>query len=424
MNDLRNRRILLIDDNPAIHEDFRKILLTEDPSGSTIDQEAEALFGGSQTAAAGFTVQLDSALQGEEALAKVNHAMATGEPYAMAFVDMRMPPGWDGLETIRRIWQVCPDLEMVICTAYSDHSWQEIQSTLGISDRLLILKKPFDKVEVQQIALAITEKWNLRRLTQLHSEGLSELIRQRTRETVNAHQSKNEFLANINQELLTPMNGILRITELLSKTSLNREQSELVTELQQSGQRLLVLLNDVLLFNKVESGRLDLQSVCFDLRGLCQSAVEASGIKARAKGLEVNLSVEAKVPSEARGYPDHIKQVLTLLLDNAVKFTDQGGVNLKVRPTIKPQTVEFAVTDTGRGIPPDRIAILKYPFSQLDGSLPQAGGIGLGLTLAKRLAGAMGGWLEFQSQPGRGSTFSFFLPLPQGNERVALGQVA
>lgn len=414
MNDLRNRRILLIDDNPAIHDDFRKILMPGDSSGSSIDQEAEELFGGGKTESCAFGFKLESAYQGEEALTKVRQAVAAGEPYAMAFVDMRMPPGWDGLETIRRIWEHHPELEMVICTAYSDHSWQQIQNTLGISDRLLILKKPFDKVEVQQIALAITEKWNLRRLNQLHSDGLSELVRLRTREIVYAHQSKNEFLANISHELLTPMNGILGVAELLSHSSLSTEQNDLVNDLQQSGQQLLGLLNDVLLFNTIESGKLALQSVTFDLHKLCQATIEAQAVKARTKGLALQLTMDTKLSAEARGYPDHIKQALTVLIDNAIKFTETGSVSITVRPAVTAHNVELSVTDTGRGISADHLAALKHPFSQLDGSLARkTGGIGMGLTLAKQLAGIMGGWLEFNSQPGRGSTFSIILPLAQ-----------
>jgi len=174
-----NRRILVVDDNPAIHEDFRKILAAGDASTSMIDQEAEELLGGTKLKSLGLAFTLDSAFQGQEALDKIKKAVAANQPHAMAFIDMRMPPGWDGLETIRRVWQIYPELEVVICTAYSDHSWQQIQQTLGIADRLLILKKPFDKVEVQQLALAVTEKWNLRRTAQLRTEGLQELVRAR-----------------------------------------------------------------------------------------------------------------------------------------------------------------------------------------------------------------------------------------------------
>src|SRR5882672_5744610 len=185
----RNRRILLIDDNPAIHDDFRKILVADDAGASVIDAEAATIFGTDNPKSFGMAFDMDSAFQGEEALNKVRQALAAGEPYAAAFVDMRMPPGWDGLETIQRIWQVYPDLETIICTAYSDHSWQEIQRRLGTSDRLLILKKPFDKVEVQQLALALTEKWNLRRVAHLRTEGLQELVRLRTRDLSEEQQN-------------------------------------------------------------------------------------------------------------------------------------------------------------------------------------------------------------------------------------------
>jgi len=408
-----NRRILLIDDNPAIHDDFRKILVSEDTAISVIDAEAAAFFGETKLARAAVDFDLDSAFQGEEALAKVRKALAAGEPYAAAFVDMRMPPGWDGLETIRRVWQVYPDLETIICTAYSDHSWQEIQRVLGTSDRLLILKKPFDKVEVQQLALALTEKWNLRRLARLHTEGLEELVRRRTSEMVRANRSKSEFLANISHELLTPMNGILGNMELLTATALNGEQKELLADMQQSGERLLSLIHGVLKFNTIESGKLQLQSIPFDVHALCQSAANSRAIKARAKGLELSVSVAANVSPRAYGDPEQIKQVLTLLLDNAIKFTKHGRVSVCIQPaTTMAQALEFSVKDTGCGISPDRLETLKYPLSQIDSGLTRATeGVGMGLTLARQLVGVMGGWLEFQSKPDRGSTFRFTLPL-------------
>ena len=175
----------MIDDNPAIHDDFSKILLTDDSSVSDMDVGAAAFFGESKPASSRPAFELDSVFQGEEALAKLQQSSAAGTSYAMAFVDVRMPPGWDGLETIRRLWQVDPDLEIVICTAYSDHSWQDIQQTLGTSDRLLILEETLDKVEVQQLAVALTEKWNLRRLARLQADGLQERLR--------LHPSNSEF---------------------------------------------------------------------------------------------------------------------------------------------------------------------------------------------------------------------------------------
>src|ERR1051325_402553 len=225
MNDSINRRVLLIDDNPSIHEDFRKIIAVDDTCACAIDQEAEALFGGGRPKSPNLTFELDSAFQGDEALAKVQQALAKGRPYAMSFVDMRMPPGWDGLETIRRIWQVCPDLEFVICTAYSDHSWQEIQQTVGTSDRLLILKKPFDKVEVQQIALALTEKWNLRRLARITTEGLQEQFLQSQKV-----QAMGQLAGGVAHDFNNILTAIIGYTDLLLKELPEKESLHLNAE--------------------------------------------------------------------------------------------------------------------------------------------------------------------------------------------------
>ena len=165
-------------------------------------------------------------------------------------------------------------------------------------------------------------------------------------------------------------------------------------------------------YNTIESGQLQIRSIPFDVQALCQSAIADLSAKARAKNLELSVSVDANVPQLAQGDPEQIKQVLTLLLDNAIKFTTQGTINVSAQPaTTKARALEFAVTDTGCGISPERLKTLQYPLSQIDSSLTHgAEGIGMGLTLAKQLVTLMGGWLEFQSKSGRGSTFRFTLP--------------
>ena len=155
-----NRRILVIDDNQAIHDDFRKILCGTSTTDELTAAE-ELLFGDEPDLPPAQAFEVDSADQGQSGLAMVKKARGQGRPYAMAFVDMRMPPGWDGVETIEHLWAVDPDLQVVICTAYSDHQWDQVTSRLGHSEKLLILRKPFDMIEVKQLADSLTHKWNL-----------------------------------------------------------------------------------------------------------------------------------------------------------------------------------------------------------------------------------------------------------------------
>jgi len=159
-NDACNRRILVVDDNQAILKDYLKIL-APDSGVVRLNRDETVPSARSSSTPKMDQFEVDSAYQGQEALEKVRQAESDGRPYAMAFIDVRMPPGWDGIETAAQIWQVSPDLEIVICTAYSDHPWEEITNKLGRMNQLLILKKPFDNIEVRQLAYALTEKWSL-----------------------------------------------------------------------------------------------------------------------------------------------------------------------------------------------------------------------------------------------------------------------
>ncbi len=182
------RRILIIDDNDAIHKDFHKTLGGLPEAPSTL-KSTKALFFGNDApmAAAGLLkFEVESALQGQEGLAKLEASLKEGRPYNVAFVDMRMPPGWDGVQTIQRLWEVDPNLQVVICTAYSDYSWEEISKQLGLTDRLLILKKPFDPLEVSQLATSLSEKWTLKRKADLKMDELERIVAERTSELVHA----------------------------------------------------------------------------------------------------------------------------------------------------------------------------------------------------------------------------------------------
>lgn len=175
-----NRRVLVIDDNTAIHDDFRKILCPSRLSGAALDQFESMLFGQRDDRPAHASFELEFAAQGEQGVEMVRQARAAKRPYAVAFIDVRMPPGIDGVETTARIWQLDPDIQIVICTAYSDHTWEQILQRLGRSDRLVVLKKPFDNIEVLQLADTLTQRWHVRSGMERHLLMLQQVIADRT----------------------------------------------------------------------------------------------------------------------------------------------------------------------------------------------------------------------------------------------------
>jgi two-component system, cell cycle sensor histidine kinase and response regulator CckA len=193
-------RILVIDDNPAIHSDIRKILARPAPANPSLEDAESLLFGEvveqDETATA---FDIDSAFQGQEGLELVRKSLEQENPYALAFVDVRMPPGWDGIETISRIWEIYPELQVVICTAYSDYSWEDITRRVSRSDSVLILKKPFDNIEVLQMAHALTKKWFLTQESKSQLSNLDKIVNVRTEELQIANKRLTEEIAERSQ---------------------------------------------------------------------------------------------------------------------------------------------------------------------------------------------------------------------------------
>ena len=394
---IQNRRILVIDDNVSIHEDFQKILQAG-PETSDLDSARRSIFGGESLMRGLLQYELDYADQGETALAMVRAACQEARPYAVAFVDMRMPPGWDGLETIEHMWSVDPEIQTVICTAYTDHSWDDIIHRLGYDDRLLILQKPFSSIEVSQLATSLTRKWNL-----------ANLARQRLEAAEAANVAKSQFLANVSHEIRTPMNGILGMSELLLNTPLNEKQRRYMETLQKSGQALLQIINDILDISKIEAGKLALECIPFNMRQLVRELLDLFSETAAHKGLRLTAELSEAMHREYEGDPVRVRQILMNLIGNAIKFTAQGEIVLRV--TVADEGREktelcMKVQDTGIGIEPSVQAKLFMPFTQADGSITrQYGGTGLGLAIVKQLADLMGGMVGVESVLGRGSTF-------------------
>ncbi len=436
------KRILIVDDNVEIHEDFKKILL---PAKKIKDNEMLSLekeLFGSEDAEKGvdrelnLSYRIDDAMQGDEAIEMVDRAEREGDPYAMAFMDVRMPPGIDGITTVERIWKKHPMLEIVICTAYSDYSWDQMLQKLGYSDHLLFIKKPFDGVAIKQIALSLTTKWEINRKNQAHMTTLESEVEKRTADlrtmmenlkelkdkAESATRAKSEFLANMSHEIRTPMNAVIGFSELLKNTELTEQQKDFVETICTSGELLISLINDILDISKIESRKIALEEIDFDLEYLISSVLKILRQRASGKHLELIMVFPENVPRSLKGDPTRIRQILMNLVGNAIKFTDQGeivvtvGVDAGEHPETKgPSKIKLCVKDTGIGIPKDKQESIFEAFTQVDSSITRKyGGTGLGLTITKSLVEMMGGSIIVNSEPGMGTEFIITLALKAG----------
>ncbi|QYY80943.1 ATP-binding protein [Pseudomonas germanica] len=462
MSELSNRRILLIDDMPSIHEDFRKILAPPAVQSVELDEMEAALFG-AQVRAKRPPFELDSAYGGEEGLGKLNQALAEQRPYALAFVDMRMPDGWDGAKTIEHLWQQDPQLQVVVCTAYSDYSWDELLERLQAHDRLLILKKPFDNIEVQQMANTLLTKWQMTERASLQMHHLEHLVDQRTaqfkqasedlqreideRKQLESQLVQSEKLASLGQmaagvahEINNPIGFISSnlgtldgyFKQLLSvldawQTLGPIPDSESVARLEQlrKDADLDFLLEDIpVLIRESKEGIGRVGQIVKDLKDFSrvdsqqqwQWANLQQGIESTLNIVASELKYKADLIKEYQPLPDieclpsQINQVIMNLVVNAAQAMGSERGTITLRTGQQQDTAWVEVADTGAGIAPE---ILQKIFDPFFTTKPVGQGTGLGLSLSYGIVKKHGGDISVRSEPGVGTTFRIELPMRQ-----------
>ncbi|WLI13763.1 MULTISPECIES: ATP-binding protein [Pseudomonas] len=468
MSDLSNRRILLIDDTPSIHEDFRKILTPTSAQHVELDEMEAALFG-DEVKSTNLLFELDSAYGGQEGLSKLIQALQENRPYALAFVDMRMPEGWDGAQTIEHLWQEDPQLQVVVCTAYSDYSWDELLERLHAHDRLLILKKPFDNIEVQQMANTLLTKWEMTERASIQMSHLEHLVDQRTdqfkqasealqreideRKQLESQLVQSEKLASLGQlaagvahEINNPIGFISSnlgaldgyFKQLQSMLDAYREaenaigSSEVIDRLGQLRERVELdfLREDIpLLIKESKDGIGRVGQIVKDLKDF--SRVDSNqewqwtnlqqGIESTLNIVANELKYKADVVKEYKELPDieclpsQINQVIMNLIVNASQAMGPERGTITLRTGLEGETVSIEVADTGIGIEPDNLQKIFDPFYT---TKPVGQGTGLGLSLSYGIVKKHQGDISVRSEVGVGSTFRVELPVRQSKATV------
>ncbi len=440
-----NRRVLIVDDNRAIHGDFRKVLGEATHEQSALAELEAALFGQGPARAPSDPFLIDSAYQGQEAEALARAARDAGRPYAVAFVDMRMPPGWDGVETAQRLWQVDPELQIVVCTAYSDYSWEELLGKLDAhAERFLVLKKPFDHIEVRQLATALSRKWSLSRQVRAKVDELEELVRERTSTIREAHErlqreveqrhrmeaqlrraQKLEALgrlaAGIAHEINNPLAFVIANLQYVRGAldapgaDLSRapgaglaaapleELSAALAEACVGGDRIKQIVRDLKAFAQPHDESL----AVVDVRPVLDFSLKMTAAELRRRAQVVTRFDEVPAVWAISG---RLEQVFVNLLVNAAQAIAPGAVEQnQIRVTVRTMGDDVAVeiTDTGVGIPAANLERIFDPFFT---TKPVGVGTGLGLSICHSIITAFGGDLTVESEEGKGSTFRVLLP--------------
>ncbi len=419
-------RILAVDDEEPILQSYRNILTPEhdpDCSSDHLHQLAVELFGGSSEDKSPdpYAIDLVCQNQSQTALEAVRQAQEQQNPFAVVFLDIRMPPGNDGVWLAEEIRRLDPAIQIVVVTGYSETTPAQIRRRVPPADKLFYIQKPFHHHELRQFAVALGTKWLADSALRRYHLNLENLVIQRTRaleialeEAKAASIAKSQFLANMSHEIRTPMNAILGFAGILLEDPLSDSHRQYIQSILTAGQNLLSIINDILDFSKIEAGKLEVHIAPVALHDILHSVQTVIQPLARGKNLLCEISVAPGVPTSFQTDSVRFQQCLINLLGNAVKFTAKGRIILRVGRDRRDQRnfIVFQVEDTGVGIAPDQLTRIFEAFTQVDSSSTRLyGGTGLGLTITRRLVELLGGSISVSSTLGVGSEFSIYLPM-------------
>jgi signal transduction histidine kinase len=355
--------------------------------------------------------------QGEQAVSAVKAAESEGRPFSVAFLDVRMPPGINGVETARAIRAIDPGLHIVFVTAFSDTDPRDISRIVPPVERLFYVAKPFQPQELQQFASALSHKWRAEQDLLMAHELLKQQYAQvevAKHKAEEASRLKTEFLANVSHELRTPLNSIIGFSEMIAGEQHgpigHQKYQSYIGDIHTSGMHLLGVVNDILDLSKLEVGEFELQVENVDVVETVETALRIVGERARRAGIKVDASIAPALPP-MRGDARRVRQILLNLLSNSIKFTENGGAVWVSAGSAGDGGIELSVADTGIGIAAEDLERAMAPFGQVDGKLNRKyEGTGLGLPLAKSLTELHGGSFRLESAVGRGTTVTLRFP--------------
>ncbi|HIJ21537.1 MAG: response regulator [Gammaproteobacteria bacterium] len=395
-------RILAIDDESAVHETYDAIF--ESKMDSELD-ELDLLLGGPGPEESEFAMfALEHAMSGKEGLQKIVEAIDVNNPFAVIYLDMRMPMGWDGLETAQHIREIDQEVRIILITAYMDHSLTDIRKKIGV--KFEFLSKPVDSNELLQLTLSLATSWSQGRTLELALERAEA-----------ASKVKDDFLASMSHELRTPLTSILGNSKLMSGTRLSADQKSLMETIDISGRGLLALINDILDLSKIEAGKFVVEQTDYDFNLLVDEMEKTFSAVAKESSLQFRIQVEKPFEQQFIGDGRRVSQVMINLLSNAFKFTDKGGITLSVWVN---EQLHFSVEDSGIGMSPEVLDRLFKPFEQADQTISRRyGGTGLGLHISWSLVELMGGSIDVHSIEDIGTKFEVILPCRLSDVKVA-----